>query len=74
MTVRVEWKRRTGGHRKAHAFVDGRAICRAATLPGSPLEPCETPGLGQDVCSTCECWLPLKPPWRRDRVNTPKET
>lgn len=50
--VGIEWRRRTGGHRMAHAFVDDIACCPKGRREGNPFVAINSPPTGH-VCSDC---------------------
>lgn len=50
---KLEWRRGLAGHRKRHAYRDGKVLCHAP--PSAVDEPCEAPRV--DDPGTCSlCW------------------
>jgi len=61
----IEWRRRTGGHRRAHLFVAGVQQCGWASMDGSPFRAVgadEISSFGVPFGKSCEACLAA---WRR---------
>ncbi len=55
--MKVEWLRRSGGMKRAHAFIDGAAACTWAGVPGSSYIPADLTTDGKpfgEVCDSCQ--------------------